>query len=217
MPGKKCVIVGSGECSPHLVDHAGPDTYLIAADAGYLTLLRYGLRPDEVIGDFDSLGFKPEHPNVKTLPKEKDVTDTLAAAISALGKGFTEFHIFGGAGGRIDHTFANIQTLRMLDERGAKGYLYADDQVLTVTSAGICFPASANGTVSVFSLSDRSDSVELTGLRYELSDFTLTGSDPLGVSNEFTGVPSSVRVGNGTLLVIYPADVLPETGHARNC
>ena len=38
--------------------------YVIAADRGFDSLVAYGVRPDLAVGDFDSLGHRPNHPNV---------------------------------------------------------------------------------------------------------------------------------------------------------
>ena len=40
-------------------------------------------------------------------------------------------------------------------------------------------------------------------MKYELEGAELTNRFPLGVSNEFLGVPSSVTVEKGTLLVVF--------------
>ena len=53
----------------------------------------------------------------------------------------------------------------------------------------------------------------LDGLSYPLDRAVLTPDFPLGVSNEFTGVPATVQIGSGALLVVWsgtPGDLLPE-------
>ena len=59
------------------------------------------------------------------------------------------------------------------------------------------------GYVSVFSLSEVSDSVTIKGLKYELEDERLNNAFPLGVSNEFVGKPAYIDVRNGTLLITW--------------
>ena len=54
-----CYIVGAGECKK--LDFTKKDgDIVIAADGGYKYLQRAGIKPDIVIGDFDSLGKAPE-------------------------------------------------------------------------------------------------------------------------------------------------------------
>ena len=59
------------------------------------------------------------------------------------------------------------------------------------------------GAVSVFSARDKAEGVTLKGLKYPLDNATLTNDYPLGVSNEFTGVPAVISVCEGTLIVIW--------------
>ena len=96
-------------------------------------LRQAGIVPDLIAGDFDSLGFKPETGKLLCLPVEKDVTDSYAAAMSAADEGFERIIIFGGTGGRTEHTFANVQLLAALAKRGVKGFLADDGRTMFVS------------------------------------------------------------------------------------
>jgi thiamine pyrophosphokinase len=205
-----CYIFGAGELHGPLPRPAAGD-YVIAADGGYSHLLRAGLSADLVVGDFDSLASPPLDVETVVLPREKDETDTLASANEGLARGYRLFRIYGGTGGRLDHTLANIQCLAYLAARGARGFLYDRDVVLTALTggSGLSFPESAAGIVSVFAHSDTAEGVFERGLKYGLSDAVLTSGFPLGVSNEFTGVAAEIGVRRGTLVVVYPRGVEP--------
>lgn len=117
-----CYIVGAMEpgelrFAPHR------PRLVIAADRGLYYLERRGIRPDLIVGDFDSLGRTPEGENVLRHPVEKDDTDMLLAVKEGLARGLKTFVLYGGLGGRPDHAYANLQTLTFLAERGAAGYL----------------------------------------------------------------------------------------------
>ena len=201
-----CYVVGAGEMygQPPAPE---PGDFVIAADGGFGYLTAQGIRADLVVGDFDSLGTLPEHANVIRLEKEKDETDTLAALMIGLKRGFRLFHIHGGTGGREDHTLANLQSLVYLSKREAIGFLYGRDTVMTaITSSSLGLPAELSGYLSVFAHSDRASGVDLEGLKYELRNAELTNEFPLGVSNEFVGKGSRIRVREGTLLVVFPRD-----------
>ena len=73
-----CYIVGAGAFYDRNFAPGAGD-FVIAADGGYGTLTARGTAMDLVVGDFDSMGFRPDHPNVVDLPVEKNDTDTLAA------------------------------------------------------------------------------------------------------------------------------------------
>ena len=45
--------------------------------------------------------------------------------------------------------------------------------------------------------------ITLTGLKYTLTDGSLTPGFPLGVSNHFTGQPAGIRVKEGTVLCMW--------------
>ena len=69
-----CYIVGAASLDGVRLSPRAGD-YVIAADGGYRSLKARGIEPDFVMGDFDSLGYRPDHPNVETHPVMKDDTD----------------------------------------------------------------------------------------------------------------------------------------------
>ena len=50
------------------------------------------------MGDFDSLGYRPDHPNVRSFRPEKDFTDMHIAVKEGMALGYKHFVIFGGTG-----------------------------------------------------------------------------------------------------------------------
>ena len=191
---------------------------VIAADAGYRLWQSEKIRKlaeaDIVLGDFDSLKTVPDHPYLIRHPAEKDDTDMLLAVKTGLEKGFRLFALFGGLGNRFDHSFANVQTLSYLAKQNAKGILFGDTMHMTVVRTGsLIFPETFTGYVSVFALSGEAR-VTIKGLKYELTKGMLTHNFPLGVSNEFIGRESLLRVDAGEVLVMWQRENkwLPITG-----
>lgn len=198
-----CYIMGAGE-QPVAPPRPRPGDLLIAADGGFAYLKQCGLNPDLVVGDFDSLGEPPEHPNLVRLNPVKDETDTLSAIQLGQARGYRRFAVYGGTGGRTDHTIANLQNLAMLARRGERGWLVGRNEVFTAVSNGsVRFSASSRGFVSVFSMTTESAGVYERGLKYGLEDYTMSAAYPVGVSNEFTGKPAEISVRDGVLLIIY--------------
>lgn len=179
------------------------EDFLLAADGGYAHFQAMGLKPHEVLGDFDSLEYVPA--DAEVFPVEKDDTDSMLAVRRGLQLGYRHFLLYGSLdGGRLDHTVANFQTLQFLADRGAVGYLVGRDYIVTVVKNGaIRFPAEAAGILSVFCMGPDARGVTLAGLKYPLEDGTLTAGFPLGVSNHFTGAPAEVSVKDGSLLVFW--------------
>ena len=197
-----CCIVGA--CDPGEVRIPRGNALVIAADGGLRFLEERAIKPDLIVGDFDSLGRVPEGENVLRHPVEKDDTDTMLAARLGLERGCAVFLLYGCHGGRPDHAYANLQTLQFIACRGARGYLVGDGWVSTVIQNDtISFPPECSGTISVFCPDGTARGVDLEGLYYSLQDGTLDSGFPLGVSNHFTGGSASVSVKDGSLLVMW--------------
>lgn len=197
-----CVIFCAAEFD-RLAEPIGPGDYVIAADGGLRHVQALGIRPDEILGDFDSLGYVPE--GAKVYPVEKDDTDSMLAVRRGLALGYRRFLLYGSMDGRrLDHTVANFQTLGYLARQGAVGFLVGRDYLAAaVKNGGLRFPASAAGDFSLFCLGPDAKGVTIRGLYYEAEDVTLTSFFPLGVSNHFTGREASVTVKDGTLLALW--------------
>ena len=198
---KTCFVIGAGEFSENSLA-VKPGDMVIAADGGYLYLEKIGIKPDLILGDFDS-AVKPDFHEIAEFNSEKDDTDTALAVDFGFSRGYTVFEIYGGTGGRFDHTFANIQTLLGIAKKGGQGYLFSKSEVAVVTASKIEFDESYRGRISVFSLGDEARGVSINGLKYSLRNACLTNDFPLGVSNEFTGEKSEISVKEGYLLIIY--------------
>ncbi len=200
-----CYIAGAGEFYGFRSRPSEGDL-VIAADGGYEWLQKEKITPDVVIGDFDSLrGFCREdfQQECITLPCEKDDTDMFAAVSEGLKRGYRAFHIYGGMGGRISHTIANIELLADLSQRGVEAYLYGDGCVITaLTDGSMKVPGDFKGYMSVLSHTDAAKGVYLRNLKYPLTDATLTNCVPLGISNECTGKEGEISVREGTLIII---------------
>lgn len=196
-----CYIVGAGSFDETIAP--GPRDFVIAADGGYQHLADAGMRVDLLLGDFDSIAEMPEGIEVRRFAPEKDDTDMMLAVKAGLELGFSRFALYGGLGGRLDHTLANAQVLCYLSQRGALGFLVGEGMVLTaLTDSGITL-AGGRGIISVFCMGDLAEGVALLGLKFPLAEATLTSNVPLGVSNEFMGGPARISVRKGTLLALW--------------
>lgn len=199
---RRCIIFCAGGFTA-LAAPIEKGDYLIAADGGLRHLQKLTLTPDAIIGDFDSLGYTPD--NSLVFPVEKDDTDAMLAVRKALSLGYKEIILYGALDGpRLDHTIANLQTLQFLAEHGAVGYLVGNDYIATVVrNSAVSFPETAKGILSVFCMGKDAEGVTLTGLKYPLQNGCLSAGFPLGVSNYFTGASATVRVTDGSLLLLY--------------
>lgn len=208
---KTCLLVGGGD---FYAEGFRPekDNLIIAVDAGYQRLKELEITPDLVVGDFDSLGFVPDHPNTETHPSVKDDTDTMLAVEKGIDAGCDRFLIFGGTGGRIAHTFGNIQILSFLASKGKQGFIIDKDYTITTAKdCTLCFDKSMSGYISILPWGSENCTVTLKGLKYELDSAPLPCDRPLGISNEFTGKAAEITAHNGTaVIIIESSGLLPE-------
>lgn len=198
-----CYIVGGGDFDASRFCPTKED-YIIAADSGLVYIEEAGYEPDLIVGDFDSLGYRPKSENVICHPTEKDDTDMALAAEIALAKGYCRLYIFGAAGGRLDHTLANLQLMTKLCMQGVEVFfLNPDCTVTAIRESTLHFTKEYRGIISVFAASDTAEGVTIKGLKYTLEQAALTGNKALGVSNEFTGEPATISVRNGVLWIVW--------------
>lgn len=193
-------MVGAGDCYQPSILPTDTD-YVIGVDGGYDTLRKQGIKPDAVIGDFDSVQSVINESNVVRLKPEKDDTDMLYSVNYGAEQGYTIFYIYGGTGGnRISHTIANLQLLAY--NPSLHCFLFDRDEVTFLLSNGrVSFDKECSGYLSVLSVSDKCTGVWEQGLKYELENASLTNRYPLGVSNEFIGENSFISVEEGMLLI----------------
>lgn len=204
---KKCYIFGALDIATENISVNKRDNdIVIAADSGLKTLEKLNIKPDLIIGDFDSLGYIPEGNNIIKHPEIKDDTDTMLSIKKAMDMGYNFFEIYGCLGGRLDHTFANIQSAAYIAENNGAAIFYDEKNKTALTiikNTSISFSSECNGNISVFSVSDNSVGVTEKGLFYELTDAVLTSDFPLGVSNKFLGKNALISVKKGKLCIIW--------------
>jgi len=115
---------------------------------------------------------------------------------------FRTFHLYGGTGGRMDHTLANLQGLGFLAQHGARGYLYDETFVFTaIRNGSITLPKREEGIFSVFCLGPKAHGITIRGAKYCLEGADLDAFFPLGVSNHFQGEEVAISVEDGCLLI----------------
>ena len=200
---KRCIIFGALPVEKLTVQPT-PDDLIIAADNGYAVAQSLGVTPDITVGDFDSLGEVPNADNLIKLDVRKNDTDLEHAVTVALDKGCDDFVIYGAVGGKLDHTLGNIAVAERIALAGAKSLFIGGDSSFTVIrNTSFELPARDGGRLSVFSLSEISRGVEISGLAYEVTNFELSRTVTRGVSNAFIGKPSRISVSDGTLLIVF--------------
>ena len=178
--------------------------FIICADRGVRHAKALGITPDLIVGDFDSLGYVPQAEcEVLKFKPEKDDTDLMIALKQALQRGFKEISVYAALGGRLDHTFAAIQSLSYALDNGARARLISAENTAELFDAGKYTFENINGySLSLFSFSKTVTGLCIKGTKYDAECISLNSSFPLGVSNEITDDKAEITFENGRLLVI---------------
>lgn len=198
---KICSIVASGPSEPFIAENS----YIIAADGGLTKLDKLGIKPDLIIGDFDSCTKPEENENVKVFPIEKDDTDTILAIKEAANSGFDTLFISGCMGGLIDHTLANIQSLLYAKKHGLNAFMIGEGFCLHIISDGqaLTFKSGTRGRLSLFAVKGEAVGVNIKGAKYNAENIKVTPDFPIGVSNSFTEKSAEISVKKGYLLICF--------------
>lgn len=181
------------------------EDFVICADNSFSKALAENIKIDLIIGDFDTGIPAVFPPNVEFLkfPQEKDDTDSMLCIKEAERRGFTEITIVGGLSGRLDHTFANIQSLAYGVKHGLKIKISdTENEVLLMRPGKLTIAKREGFSLSIFSYGEKAEGICEKGVKYPLSDAELTNSFPLGVSNEIVADKAQISFSKGLLLII---------------
>ena len=195
------------------------DPIIICTDGGYNYAYENNLNVSYVIGDLDSISY-PIKNNIEVIKYNpiKDYTDLDLALKKIIELNTTNYNnsifdvkILGGIGGRLDHTFANIQllsnyhecfnSLTINDGKNAAIVLSSNNsKTYKINKNEFSFSKYKKLYFSIFSLTSKSSGINLSGSKYTLNNADLTSNFPLGVSNEFIDESISISFNDGTIL-----------------
>ena len=179
------------------------DDFFIFCDGGLRHAEALGVRPDLIVGDFDSHPVPETAIETIVLPREKDDTDTVFAVKEAIRRGYDEFLLIGVVGARLDHTLGNVSILLYLDALGKKGRIIDDYSEMEIVSdkavqVGECF-----SFFSLLNISGCARGITITGAKYPLEDAEISCEYQYGISNEvLPGEIAEISVREGRLLLI---------------
>ena len=179
----------------------GSYDYIICSDGGANHAYSMNIVPDYIIGDLDSVNgniieyYKSKKVKFEKFPTKKDETDTeLCIELSDKLKA-KEIHLIGALGGRIDHTIANINLLYYIRKRGITPKIISENEDIYIYG-------EIGDTISILPIKNDAKGVTLNNLEYPLDDYDMEFSRPLGISNVMTDVNCSIKVKEGSLIII---------------
>jgi len=202
--GKRALIIANGEPPrKQLLQSLSKEAdAIICADGGANTALKFGIRPDVIVGDLDSVHAEAlvKFQKVPTCEDTDDDSTDLEKAISwAIKQKYDHITVVGAAGKRLDHTVGNLGVLpkfypdalvRLVDDLGE----------LTYIGKELTFAGKRGDVVSLIPL-NRCEGITTKGLRYGLEDEVLELGVREGTSNVVIASPVTITVKKGHLLL----------------
>lgn len=194
---KRSIIISGGELDEKLTLSilGEPDERcVIGVDRGVEFLYYHQIMPDYIVGDFDSTSeeirdyYKNEtHVPVREYNPVKDASDTEIAIRLAMTLGSRELIILGATGGRIDHLWANVQSLMIPFKAGIDAKIMDCQNLISIIGGGethIRKDEAFGPFFSVFPLGEEIFGFNISGAKYPLRNHTLTPYNSLCVSNQ---------------------------------
>lgn len=201
------VIITSQPVSAGMLRYVPKNAYVVAADAGWQNARALGIGIDLVVGDFDSSDEPDGSEETIRLPAEKDDSDAFYALKYVLKYGCRNVVLLGALGGRWDHEYANLQLMLYAAQNNAKCLMPKDGFELRCVGKGEYTQIAAGWKwLSVFAAGGVASGVHLSGVKYPLTNATLTPNTPLGLSNEFAADEARICLGDGYLYVSVSCD-----------
>ncbi len=189
--------------------------FIIGVDKGLVFLHDHGIKPDYIVGDFDSVprklvNYYREEVDVpiREFNPVKDASDTEIALRLCLDLRRKEIWILGGTGSRIDHLWANVQCLQIALASGADARILDSHNRIRLLDESITLKKEeAFGPYfSLFPLELPVDDFSITGAKYPLKKHFLKPSDSLCVSNEFQEDEVEISFQYGKVILMETRD-----------
>ncbi len=187
---------------------------IIAADGGANRAAAFGIDPDAVVGDLDSISpeLKKHHAAGQLILRPSQyATDFEKSLDFALELGCSEGTIFGLTGGRLDHQITNLNILERYSERlelravdafGTGGIIRGRTELQVAIGTQISLLAFR-----------RCSGITTTGLKYPLQDASMEWAVNDGQSNEAVSKTVTIDIGEGSLF-LYVVEARPGEEHA---
>lgn len=196
------LIAGMAKTIPLLAD-----VDYVGIDRGALIALRQHIPLRCAIGDFDSVNeqereeIRQSNCPIVALPSHKNETDSEQGVFYALEQGYEHILLFGGLGGRMDHTLANLSLLmhrdlplRLMDEHHDIQKLKPGTYHISKRFHYLSFLALELTIISE------------SGVAYPLDHQAISPSDIYPISNEILGDEAEITIHQGCVLMIQCDD-----------
>ncbi len=149
---------------------------IICCDGAAEKLLRFGLEPDAIVGDLDSLAFqlKQKFSDKIVHVAEQESNDLSKAFRYCRSKGYDDVVILGATGKREDHTLGNLSLLTVYAEELPNIRMITDHGEFFVIFEGGTFPSVKGEQISIISMDGNLVIHSSKNLKYPIKDLKLS-------------------------------------------
>ena len=188
---------------------------IIAVDKGLEFLHQHKIKPDVVVGDFDSISkeimshyLDRDEISIYSHDSVKESSDTELAIEVALNLKVKHLLILGGTGNRLDHFWGNVQSLTMALEAGVCGVIMDSKNRIRLLNKEFALRKEDRfgDYFSLFPLGGVVDKVSLQGAKYPLTNEKLTPWNSRCISNEIIEEELVIRFNNGVVVLMETKD-----------
>lgn len=203
------IYTGGTIRTENIYERPQKDDLIIAADGGLLNARQFGVKPQILLGDFDSLGEPDVDGDTELIrvPAEKDDTDTQLAVRVALERGADEIVIVGGLEGRLDHTLSSLAILENLDGRHVHAtFTSGQNRARFLRNNSTLVARSGFRYLSLIAADEKVRGVSVEGCKYPLKNAKLSRLYQYTVSNEIVGNCALIDVRRGGVWIVESND-----------
>ncbi len=206
----RVIIVGAGEAPgvELIKKHHTENTVIIAADGGANVLDSYGIVPNILMGDFDSISeqtlktYENKCEEVRRFPVQKDETDLELCADKAVSMGADEILFMGVMGGRFDHAYASLLVLNRILDKCEKCAILHENQRMYLLSGRGEFCAKEGSMFSVMPFLGSCRYTVSGNVKYSAKNLVLEGNASIANSNETTDGKFSIEIEGKAIVCI---------------
>lgn len=200
----EAIVVADGSFPVHDIPlgYLSKARMVVCCDGSTASLVNYGIEPDAIVGDMDSLSdfLRERFADRIHADGNQETNDLTKAVLWCRKSGYDDVIIIGASGKREDHSIGNISLLAEYSKEGS---------VKMITDSGVFIPFPKSCTiesepgqqVSIFSINPQVD-ITSKGLLYKLVKRRLTNWWE-GTLNEATGNQIELDFSGGPVIIFF--------------
>jgi thiamine pyrophosphokinase len=200
---KNVIIFANGEFPKHAVlqEKLRNSGMIICCDGSVQKLLDFGIEPNFIVGDMDSISEenKIKFEKILIVDENQDTNDLTKAVNFCIKNGIKTLEILGATGEREDHTLGNISLLANYADDFFSVKMFTDYGVFTPISQTTTFESFENQAVSIFSLTPET-LITSGGLAYTIKNRQFH-SWWEGTLNRSLGKQFTIEINSGKIIV----------------